>query len=323
MTGEPAGILRFRRRAMGCIWELALGADQPDAPAAAEAAFEQVAIAERLLSIFLPSSDISRINREGASVPVKVSPLTLRALAHALELSGLTRGAFDIACGALVRLWGFEGGEGRLPGQDEIAAALKCSGSHYVALDAAGGTVRLLRPGVRLNPGGYGKGFGLDLALEALRAGGTASALMHAGTSSVAALGTDPYGRPWRVGIRIPCRDEGRADELELQDGSLSVAGIAEQSFTREGRRYGHVLDPRSGWPVEREGWAAALCESAAASDALATAALVLGPEGMERALKGRGKARVIFYDGLGRRLCEVGGEPESGRSRTESNVSQ
>ncbi len=323
MTEEPASGLRFRRKAMGCIWELTLCPDQPDAPALAEAAFEQVSLAERLLSVFLPSSDISRINREGQSGPVRVSPLTLRALAHAFQLSEMTGGAFDIACGALVRLWGFEGGEGRKPVQDEITQALKCTGRHNVLMDEAAVTVRLVRSGVRLNPGGYGKGFGLDLAMEALRAAGVHSALMHAGTSSVAALGVDCTGRPWQVGIRIPGQNEGHAAVLELQDGSLSVSGISEQSFSDEGRRFGHVLDPRTGWPVEREGWAVALCESAAASDALATAALVLGPEGTERILKGRGEARVIFYDERGRPIREVGGGPEPGGSRTESHVSE
>ncbi|BCW97398.1 MAG: FAD:protein FMN transferase [Armatimonadota bacterium] len=321
MTEEAASLLRFRRRAMGCIWELTLSADQPDAPALADAAFEQVSLAEKLLSVFLPSSDISRINREGQAGPVKVSPLTLRALAHAFELSDLTGGTFDIACGALVRLWGFEGGEGRKPAQDEISRALKCTGRHNVLLDEAAGTVRLVRPGVRLNPGGYGKGFGLDLAMEALRAAGAQSALMHAGTSSVAALGVDSSGRPWQVGIRIPGHNDGRAAVLELQDGSLSVSGISEQSFSYKGRRFGHVLDPRTGYPVEREGWGVALCESAAASDALATAALVLGPEGTERILRGRGEVRVIFYDEKGRPIREVGGGSENGVSRTEGNV--
>jgi len=323
MTEEPASVLRFRRRAMGCIWELTLCPGQPDAPALAEAAFEQVSLAERLLSVFLPSSDISRINREGQSGPVKVSPLTFRALAHAFQLSELTGGAFDIACGALVRLWGFEGGEGHKPAQDEITRALKCTGRHNVLLDEASGTVRLARPGVRLNPGGYGKGFGLDLAMEALRAAGVQSALMHAGTSSVAALGVDSTGRPWQVGIRIPGQNEGRAAVLELQDWSLSVSGISEQSFSDGGRRFGHVLAPRTGWPVEREGWAVALCESAAASDALATAALVLGPEGTERILRGGGEARVIFYDEKGRPIREVGGGLEPGGARTESHVSE
>ncbi len=296
MTADAPAALRFRRRAMGCVWELTLCPEQPEARAAAESAFEQVLLAERLLSVFLPSSDISRINREGHRGPVRVSPLTLRALVHALQLSELTQGAFDIACGALVSVWGFEGGTGRLPAPDELREALERSGRHNVVVDAAAGTVRLMRPGVRINPGGYGKGFGVDLALEALRSAG------------VGALGADCAGEPWRVGVRIPGGARGRGDVLELRDVCLSVSGMEEQSFTEGGRRFGHIIDPRTGWPVEGEGCVAALCASAAASDALATAAAVLGPDATGGMLEGRAEARVIFYDGMGRRVREEGG---------------
>lgn len=274
------------RDAMACRFEVVFNAGEvPSDTELAIDALDVVDAVEERISIYRTGSELSQINAGAAEGWVDVSPETWHLLARAHELWRQTGGAFDLAAGALVRVWGFLQRQGRTPGDAELTRAREASGMQHVELDAANRRVRFLRPGVELNPGGIGKGFAIDRALALLARSSVPSALVHGGQSSVAARGTqgpDTGGRHgWRVGLRHPLRPGRRLATITLDDRALGTSGSGTQFFVDRGRRLGHILDPRTGLPADGVISATVLAESAADADALATALYVLGPDGL------------------------------------------
>lgn len=285
----PPETVIVARQAMATRFEIALPGDDPvRLRAAAEEALMEIERWEGLLSPYRPSSEIARVNARAAREPVRVSPPVLRLLEHAARLSLETGGAFDLTVGPLMQAWGFRDGAGGQPGVAALAEARACTGMHLVDLDAARCTVRFARDGVRLDPGAIGKGYAVEVAAEILREAGVTSALIHGGTSTVLAIGRPPDLPSWRVAIpRPPNPSPGAEPEsgplalVDLHDEALSVSGVWGRSFVVEGRTYGHVLDPRSGEPVQGAVMAAVALRGATETDALSTALLVLGEAGL------------------------------------------
>ncbi len=165
---------------------------------------------------------------------------------------------------------------------EDIASALDASGSRNIEFDEEQRSVRALRPGIEWNLGAIGKGFGIDMAVARMRAGfGIRSALMQGGQSSLYGLGA-PEGdaRGWAVDIGDPARPGRAIARVHLRNRALGTSAAANQFFEFEGRRYGHVLDPRTGWPADQVLSASALARTAAEADALSTAFFVMGVEG-------------------------------------------
>lgn len=266
---------------MATRFEFALHGDRPVAlRAAAEEALDEVERIENQLSLYRPHTDIARVNARAAQEAVRISAETFRLLERARTLSELTGGAFDITAGPLVRVWGFHDGTGRMPTAAKLDAARRQVGWRRVLLDPEEFTVRFDGAGGMLDLGAVGKGYALDRAAALLREAGVESALLHGGTSTVVALGAPPDAASWR--LALPAGPDGTAGEtISLRDESLSVSAVWGRSFVDSaGLRLGHVLDPRSGVPVEGVRMAAAALSSATDSDALSTALLVLGEPG-------------------------------------------
>lgn len=257
-----------------------------DLRAAGEEALEEIARIEGLLSAFRPDADLYRINARGADDPVRVEARIFSFLQKAQEYSDQTDCAFDITVGPLLRSWNLSGGgeADAIPTEDEIEAALSLVGMRSrVILDEDAGTVRLSAPGVRLDPGAIGKGYALEQAAQILRDAGIRRALLHGGTSTICAIGAPPESADgWRIAIQHPQEPGRRLADVLLRDTSLSVSAVHGKSFYAQGRRFGHVIDPRTGWPVERSVLAAVLAPSPTDTDALSTALLVLGEAGIE-----------------------------------------
>ncbi len=287
--------LRLARHAMNTRFELLLhGESEPHLRAAGEEALDEIQRLENQLSLFRPTSEIARLNRHAADGPVKVSPPVFALLRQAQGLAQATDGAFDPTIGPLMRAWGFHGGRGSLPDAAALAAARACVGMGHVHFDATAFTVRFTRPGVTLDLGAIGKGCAIDSAVECLREAGVTSAFVHGGTSSCHGLGMTPEGRCWAAGVFEPASadavetepprvsDERLLAEIALRDESLGVSAVWGKAFRADGQRFGHVLDPRVGEPVQRATLAAVALPSATESDALSTALLVLGEPGLE-----------------------------------------
>jgi thiamine biosynthesis lipoprotein len=239
--------------AMGSLFAVVLyGPDEETLRRAADAAFDEAKRLDRLLSNYIPSSEWSAVNRDAAARPVAVSAELFDLLDACLTYSRRSEGAFDITVGPLMKVWKFYKGEGALPKPAEVKDALATVGARHVHLDRATRTVRFDRPGVELDPGGIGKGYAVDRMVEVLKQHGVRAALVSAAGSSVYGMGAPPDDpRGWRMEITAPGALDTMAGEVFLRDASLSTSGSYEKFFLAEGRRYSHLMDPRTGYPAQ------------------------------------------------------------------------
>ncbi|MEW6272595.1 MAG: FAD:protein FMN transferase [Thermodesulfobacteriota bacterium] len=228
-----------------------------------------------LLTTWRPDGPTSRLNAHAGRGLAPLPPEVVELLALSREYAVVTRGTFDVTVGPLVALWRSAAERGTLPGEAAIAAARARVGSRHIALAADGSGAALDAHDMTVDFGGIGKGYALDRIAAALRASGTDSALVDFGRSSIQAIGSPPGAEGWRLLLAHPA---GRGvGVVTLRDQAMSVSGSFGQSSEIEGRRFGHVLDPRTGWPLERDLLAAVVAPTGAAAEALSKALLLLG----------------------------------------------
>ena len=275
----PSGYLQHvSRPAMACRFEVTLPLEDQNGVSAARQALDEVDRLEDQLTIFRESSEVSFINREAAAKPVIVEQSLFSLLLLCRDLCRETGGAFDITSGPLSRCWGFLRRQGRIPELNEIEEAKALVGGDKLFFDCESSAIRFKRPGVEINLGSIGKGYALDRIAATMRRR-VRSALLGAGSSSMLAVGAGG----WTVGVRHPVDKERRLAVARLRDAALSTSGGEEQFFEHGGKRYGHIIDPRTGRPADRVASVTVIGPSpavgAAVTDALATAFYVGGPE--------------------------------------------
>ena len=230
-----------------CSIRIAAGGDST----AAEAAFARLHEIENALSVNITTSQISAVNAAAGKEPVNVGPEALAILAKGLRYSRLSDGAFDPSVGPLVRLWGIGGTNERVPGQAELDAARALVGWKDVIVDPAAGTVLLARPGMALDLGSATKGFAADEAAAILEAKGVTSGIIDLG-GNILVIGSKPDGSPWRIGLQDPGEERGTYMGIASLSGKTMVtSGIYERFFIQDGIRYHHILDTRTGYPVQ------------------------------------------------------------------------
>jgi thiamine biosynthesis lipoprotein len=274
-------LLRASRRAMATHFEVMLPAGMPNAAPAAQAVLDLIDELEDQLSVFREHSEVSRLNQLAPSEDVIVEGRLFDLLSLASTITRETRGAFDIATGALIKTWGFYKRAGRLPSVAERIEAMNRTGMRHVILDRERLMVRYLRQGLEINLGGIGKGYALDRAAELLRNDWQiSSALLHGGTSSVLAVGCPPgQVNGWIVSLRHPSDPGSAIGDVRLNNRALGTSAATYQHFEYNGRKLGHLLDPRKGWPAEGLLQVSATAPTAAEADALSTAFFVMGLE--------------------------------------------
>lgn len=275
-------VLRLRQSvsAMGTTFSIALhGRDRDRMETAVWAAFDEVRRLDGLLSSYRPDSEWSLVNRRAAHHPVAISPELFRLISVCLEQSHRTDGAFDITVGPLKRAWGFYRGTGSVPTAEALAAARRHVGHQFVQLDAAGQTVRFDHSGVELDPGGVGKGYAVDRMVDILRRHGFDTALVAGSKSSLYGLGSPSVGaRGWRADIRRPEHPGTCAAHVFLNDVSLSTSGTGEQCHGSDGKVSSHIVDPRTGWPLQIVGQVSVVTSRAVDGEVWAKACLLNGP---------------------------------------------
>ena len=296
------------RNAMATRFEIVLHGDNPVAlRAAGEEALDEIDRLEAQLSLYRPTSEIAHVNARAAHEAVRVSPPVFHLLEHARRLSEETGGAFDITLAPLVRCWGFMGGTGRMPEAGAIEEARAKIGMRHVELNTRTFTVRFAREGVMIDLGAIGKGYALGHAAALLREAGATSALLHGGTSTIQAIGSQPDGSPWRVAIERPGNAPPRTVEMLAQvplvDEAMSVSAVWGRSFESNGKTFGHVIDARTGCPAEAALLSAVVLPSATESDALSTALLAMGSPGLNRIAGLRPGSRCLVLERNGDRL--------------------
>jgi FAD:protein FMN transferase len=288
--------LHVNRSAMACRFEVTMPMSQQFGVVVATEALDEIDRLEAQLTVFRESSEISYINRNAATEVVTVESSLFDLLLLCQELHRETEGAFDVTSTPLTRCWGFLRRQGRLPNLQEIEKARNYVGFNKVLLDSDAHRIRFSEPGVEINLGSIGKGYALD-RIAALIESQIESALLNAGASSMRAVGAGERGEGWTVGLRHPRSRLRRLGVLRLRDCSMSTSGSEEQFFEHEGRRFGHIIDPRTGFPADSVTSVTVVAQSAAVSDALATAFYVGGRELAERYCSVHPEVLVIMLE--------------------------
>jgi len=295
-------LFREARPAMGTTFTIYLyAADQATASEQFENAFEEIERIEEALSNYRESSELSRINREAARGPVTTDPEVFEVLQRSLDYARRSGGAFDVTVGPLMRAWGFFRGRGKFPAPHELAQARAGVGWQRVELDARNRTIHFTSPGVEFDLGGIGKGYAVDRVAALLRAAGVKAALVDAGSSTVYALGAPPgktESSGWTVRLPKPGDRQQTISTVVLRDTSLSTSGSYEKFFRLNGRTYCHIMDPRTGEPVQGMLQTTVIASEATDSDALSTAMFVMGPEEGKKLLRAEPGTSAIWITG-------------------------
>ncbi len=291
--------IRLATAAMATDFAVILNEALPDDPRQplrwASEALDVVHLLEDQMSVYRPHTELSQLNRVAVSRPVRVEERLFELLCLARDLSQETDGCFDPTSGQLIALWRQCRKEVRLPTDAELLERLDLVGMRHVKfgtetspLPVGEGTghdtsISFVRPGVELNLGSIGKGYALDRAAEILNEHDLTEWLLQGGHSSVIARGGHNGLPGWPVGLRNPLLPQRRLGTILLRDQALATSGTAVQHFRFEGKRYGHIIDPRTGWPTDNMLSVTVLAPTAAEADALSTAFFVGGVELAER----------------------------------------
>ncbi len=285
------------RISMACAYSIvAYGEDESKLATAVTAAFDEVDRIDRLMSHYKPESPLSQLNRKASLEAVKAEPELFDFIAECLRYSRESDGAFDVTVGPLLKTWGFFRGEGRMPKPEEMAEARSKVGWQHVILDDRQKTIRFDRAGVELDLGGIAKGYAVDKAVEVLKQNGISRALVSACGSTIYGLGAPPGETAWEIKLRDPIHSQKTAMTVRLNNRSLSVSGSYEKFFDLGGKRYSHIFDPRTGWPVQGVLSVAVLTDTGTAGDALDNVFYVLGVEKSRSQLKKLPRTKAIFF---------------------------
>ncbi len=293
----PQTVYHESRHLMWTKFEIVAYGPQPARLAeAANAAFEEIDRLDAQMSNYSETSELTYINRNAARAEVIVEKELFDLLALSWDYSRATVGAFDITVGPLMRAWGFFSGQGRVPGPAELQSVMARIGYHHVSLNRRAHGIHFDREGMELDLGGIAKGYAVDKAAAILRESGVTSALITSGTSSVGAVGAPPNQRAWRVEVSDPLNREHHVTTIYIKDQSISTSGCHEKSFEISGKRYCHIMDPRTGHPIEGILGTTIIAPRGVEAEALSKAVMVLGVEWARGYLKNRPDVRAILY---------------------------
>lgn len=252
------------------------------------------------------ASDVCRINAAAGRAPVKVSPEVLEMVELSLDYGRKSDGAFDIAIGPLMDLWGFAGTSPKVPAPEEIQAALAYSRQEDVLVDSEAGTVFLKKAGMILDLGAVAKGYAAGLAAETLRREGIAEALINAG-GNIVTVGLKNGSSKWRIGIEDPRNSAGYVGVLLLEDEAAVTSGDYQRNFTQDGVVYHHILDPSTGMPARGTWSVTVVAKDSGLADVLSTTLFVLGPEKGLKFLEGIPGVEAFFVAPGGAVTCSPG----------------
>jgi thiamine biosynthesis lipoprotein len=265
---------------MGTLFTITLYApDAASAKSAGDAAFAKIAALDRMMTDYDPESELMQLCQKPVGQPVRVSDELFDVLRKAQRVAGLSDGAFDVTVGPVVRLWRRARRMEALPAPDQLARARESVGWKKLKLEAATKMVTLTVPRMQLDLGGIGKGFAADQALEVLKEHGVRRALVAA-SGDIAAGDAPPGKRGWRVGVgNLEAKEPGLATVLLLQNAAVSTSGDREQFVEIGGKRYSHIVDPRTGMGVTERLQVSVIAKRGVDADSFDTAISVLGVE--------------------------------------------
>ena len=287
-------LFKESRTSMYTLVSITVLASSPEkAGTAMDAAYQELERLGRLLNFYAADSELTTINNNAGIRPVRVSPDTLEIIEAAVYASQQTEGGFDVTVGPLVKLWDFK--TNTLPSVASIAENLPLVGYKNIVVDHTASTVFLAQPGVQIDLGGIIKGFAADKAVEILKNHGIDDGIV-AVAGDIKVFGRQLDGRLWHVGIQNPRQENDEAQLLatvDLDDVGISTSGDYQRYFMKDGIRYHHLLNPKTGYPESLCRSVTIIAPTATLTDAFATGIFVMGPE------KGLGVLEKLGMEGV------------------------
>ena len=277
-SASPYALVKRAQLHLGTLVSItAVASDNEGGHKAIQAGFEEIKRLERLLSTWIPASELSRVNAEAGHQPVAVSRETFDLVARSLDLARLTGGGFNIAVGPVVELWSVTERQ-HIPSDAELQQLRALVDWTSIQLDRNAWTIFLPYEGMKIDVGGIGKGYAADRAVEAMKEAGAGGGVV-ALSGDIKTFGALPDAAGFAVGIRHPRQEGALIAVIDLKDEAISTAGDYERFFERNGVRYHHILDPQTLRPARSCQSVTVIGKEGTLVDGLDTGIFVLGPE--------------------------------------------
>ena len=291
-SGKKQDLKLFKKASlsMGTVFETTIYApDKYVAEKTFNEVIQEINRLDYLMSNYKKESVLSELNRNASAEPAACNKELVGVIEQSLQYSNITDGAFDITIGPLMKEWGFFKKKGRIPGKEELESALESVSYKNIIIEektikslakklVTVKTVFFKNPGTQIDLGGIGKGYAVDRAISVLKQNGISSALINF-AGNIYTFGTPPGKDSWVIGLQHPRKSEGLLGTFEIRDKAVSTSGDYEKFFTIEGKRYSHIIDPRTGNPIKGIVSVTIVTGNATRADALSTGVFVLGLE--------------------------------------------
>jgi thiamine biosynthesis lipoprotein len=252
--------------------------DSIQANAYTNEAIDEVKRIENLISDWIPTTQISSVNTNAGIKPIKVDVEVYDLVERALKISKLTNGAFDISYASMDRIWKFDGSMKKMPSKDEIKKSVEKVGYHNVILNLKDTTIFLKNKGMKIGLGGIGQGYIADKIKELLKSKDCESGLVNV-SGDISTWGKQLDGKPWTIGVINPMNKNKVFATFPLEDTAVETSGSYEKYVTFNGKRYSHIIDPRTGYPASGIVSISVFAKQTEMADALATGIFVMGVE--------------------------------------------
>ncbi|MBE7170816.1 MAG: FAD:protein FMN transferase [Williamsia sp.] len=272
-------VLRKRTvKLMGSRFDITIvAADTLSAEGGIDTVIGEITRIENLISDWNPATQISEVNRQAGTRPVKVDPEVFELTRRALRLSRITNGAFDISFAAMDRIWKFDGSMTRMPTPEAVKKSVEKVGYKNILLDSIHSTIFLKLSGMKIGFGALGEGYAADRCRDMMKGMGVPAGIVN-GSGDMSAWGSQPDGRDWNIGITDPLHKDELFAVVPLRQGSVTTSGSYEKFVVLNGKRYAHIINPKTGYPATGLASVTVFGPSAEGANGFSTSLMVLGP---------------------------------------------
>jgi thiamine biosynthesis lipoprotein len=291
-------VFKKKKSLLGSPFEISVVAnDSVQADFYTELAISELKRIENLISDWIPTTQISLVNQNAGIMPVKLDKEVFELVDRAIKISKLTDGAFDISYASMDKIWKFDGSMKSMPTAETIKKSVEKVGYQNIILNEKDTTIFLKNPGMKLGLGGIGQGYIADKIKEVLKANGCIAGLVNV-SGDINTWGKQPDGKDWTVGIVNPLNKNKVFATFPLNDSAVETSGSYEKYVTFNGKRYSHIIDPRTGYPASGIVSVSVFAKQTELADALATGIFVLGIEvGLDLVNQLKGIGCIIVDD--------------------------
>lgn len=273
------GVFRKEAYLMGCGFDFTVVAEtEEEADRYFDLVIGEVVRIEEMLSEWISTSEVSKINESAGVKEVEVSDELLALIVRAKKFSQISNGAFDISFASTNRLWKFDGSMEELPSKDEVEASVRLVNYKNILVDEREGTVFLKEKGMKIGFGSIGKGYAADRGRKILMEAGAKAGIVNA-SGDLSVWGTKPDGSVWEIGLINPMNANRIVGVFSLEKGAIATSGSYEKYAMIDGKRYAHIINPKTGYPAEGVVSVSVFADSAELANGLSTAVMVLGIE--------------------------------------------